>query len=174
VRYSNAINYVLYQAGWFACVLGAAAHHPWIGCAIAGVLIAVHLSLARDVGTELRLIALATTVGLILGTIEIATATYRVTSGSLVAALSPPWLLMMWAQFATTFRWSLRRVIERPLLATLFGAAGGPLAFLAGERLGAVAILPPLSASLVRLAVGWAIAMAILSTTATGRGHPPR
>jgi hypothetical protein len=45
----------------------------------------------------------------------------------------------MWAQFATTFRFSLRTMITRPIPAALFGAAGGPIAFLAGERLGAVA-----------------------------------
>jgi Protein of unknown function (DUF2878) len=54
------------------------------------------------------------------------------------------WLLVMWGQFATTFRFSLRGVMRRPLFAGLFGATGGPIAFLAGERLGAVILLPPL------------------------------
>ena len=34
--------------------------------------------------------------------------------GTVMDALPPPWLLAMWAQFATTFRYSLRTVITRP------------------------------------------------------------
>jgi len=69
----------------------------------------------------------------------------------------------MWAQFATTFRFSLRSVITRPVPAMLFGAAGGPIAFLAGERLGAVTLLPPVAYGLLRLSVSWAIALVVFS-----------
>ena len=96
--------------------------------------------------------------------IQIAAGTYRFTSGTVVAALPPPWLLAMWAQFATTFRSSLRPVITRPTPAALSGATGGPLAFLAGERLGAVTLLPPLTHGLLRLSISWAVALALLST----------
>ena len=95
--------------------------------------------------------------------IQIAAGTYRFTSGTVSDALPPPWLLAMWAQFATTFRFSLRSVITRPVPAMLFGAAGGPIAFLAGERLGAVTLLPPLAYGLLRLSVSWAIALVVFS-----------
>jgi hypothetical protein len=66
-------------------------------------------------------------------------------------------------QFATTFRFSPRGVMRRPLFAGLFGAAGGPIAFLAGERLGAVILLPPLAHGLLQLSLSWAIALLALS-----------
>ena len=69
----------------------------------------------------------------------------------------------MWAQFASSFRFSLRTVITRPVPAVLFGVAGGPIAFLAGERLGAVTLLPPLVYGLLRLSVSWAIALVVFS-----------
>jgi Protein of unknown function (DUF2878) len=69
----------------------------------------------------------------------------------------------MWGQFATTFRFSLRGVMRRPLFAGLFGATGGPIAFLAGERLGAVILLPPLAHGLLQLSVSWAIALLAFS-----------
>jgi len=81
---------------------------------------------------------------------------------------------MTWAQFATTFRHSLRSVMTQIWRATLFGAVGGPVAFLAGEGLGAVTFVPPISMGLLRLAIAWAIALAFLSvvtrrvTRATG------
>ncbi len=81
----------------------------------------------------------------------------------MIEALPPPWLLAMWAQFATTFRFSLRPVITRPIRAALLGAAGGPLAFLAGERLGAVTLLPPLTQTLLCLSINWAIALVVFS-----------
>ena len=100
--------------------------------------------------------------------------TYRFTSGTVIDLLPPPWLIAMWAQLATTFRFSLRRVIAQPVSAALFGAAGGPIAFLAGARLGAVTLLPPLAHGLIRLSIGWAVALIVLSvvTRRARQGSP--
>ena len=38
---------------------------------------------------------------------QIGAGTYRFTSGTVLDALPPPLLLAMWAQFSTTFRYSL-------------------------------------------------------------------
>ena len=157
------INYALYQLGWFACVLGGAWRRPWTGFLVAVILSGVHLALSRERSIEGRLIVLAAAVGAVVEIVQIASGTYRFTSGTVAEALPPPWLLAMWAQFATTFRFSLRRVVTRPVPAMLFGAAGGPIAFLAGERLGAVTLLPPLAHGLLRLSVSWAIALVIFS-----------
>ena len=163
MRHTQLVNYALYQIGWFACVLGAASHRPWTGCLIALILVGVHLALSVERSLEVRLVVLATAVGAVVETIQIAAGTYRFTSGTVSDALPPPWLLAMWAQFATTFRFSLRSVITRPVPAVLFGAAGGPIAFLAGERLGAVTLLPPLAHGLFRLSISWAIALVVFS-----------
>ena len=163
MRHTRLLNYALYQTGWFACVLGGAWHRPWTGLLAAALLAGVHLMLSRERAVELRLVALTLAVGLIAETAQIAAGTYRFTSGTVFETLPPPWLLAMWAQLATTFRFSLRPVITRTGRAALFGAAGGPVAFLAGERLGAVTFLPPLKDSLLRLSITWAIAMAVIS-----------
>ena len=163
MRHTPLVNYALYQAGWFACVLGGASHRPWTGFFIAMILIGAHLTLSLERSLEARLVVMATAVGLAVETVQIATGTYGFSSGMVNNALPPLWLLAMWAQFATTFRFSLRRVVTRPVAAALFGAAGGPLAFLAGERLGAVTLLPPLTHGLLRLSIGWAIALVVFS-----------
>ena len=163
MRHSQLVNYTLYQIGWFACVLGAASQRPWTGCLIAMFLVGVHLALSGERLLEVQLVLLATAVGAAVEMIQVAAGTYRFTSGTVNDALPPPWLLVMWAQFATTFRRSLRGVLTRPVLAMLFGAAGGPIAFLAGERLGAVTLLPPLAPSLLRLSISWAIALVVFS-----------
>ncbi len=163
MKHTHLINYVLYQTGWFACVLGAASLRPWTGFVIAVSLVGVHLALSRERSLEVRLLALTTVVGVVVEIGQIAAGTYRFTSGTVNEALPPPWLLAMWAQFATTFRFSLRSVVTRRVRAVLFGAAGGPLAFLAGERLGAVTLLPPLTHGLLRLSISWALALVIFS-----------
>lgn len=157
------LNYTLYQLGWFACVLGAAWHHPFAGFVIALSLIAIHIAVVDDRWLEARLVLFAVVVGLVVERIQLAAPTYQFTSGVIVEGLPPPWLLALWAQLATTFRFSLRHVFARPLVALLFGAVGGPLAFLAGARLGAVTLVPPVGAGLLRLSICWTVAMAIFA-----------
>jgi hypothetical protein len=164
VRHTHLVNYALYQLGWVACVLGAAWHRPWTGFLIATILVGVHLALSRERPLEVRLMVLTTAVGAAVEVGQAAAGTYRFTSGTIIDALPPAWLLAMWAQFATTFRFSLRSVVARPVSAVLFGAVGGPVAFLAGERLGAVTLLPPLSNGLLRLSISWAVALVLFST----------
>ena len=163
MRHTQLVNYGLYQIGWFACVLCGASHRPWTGFVIATILVGVHLALSPERSLEVRLVVLATAVGAVVEMGQIAAGTYRFTSGTVIDALPPPWLLAMWAQFATTFRFSLRTMITRPIRAALLGAAGGPIAFLAGERLGAVTLLPPLRHGLLRLSISWAIALVVFS-----------
>lgn len=68
---------------------------------------------------------------------QVRSGTYAFTSGVVVAWMSPPRLLMMWGQFATTFRSSLSAIMLVPGRAVVFGGLGGPIAFWAGERWGA-------------------------------------
>ncbi len=158
-RYTSLLNYLFYQAGWFACVLGAAAGRPWLGFLLAAALIGAHLWLSHDRRHELRRIGLAVAMGGAVEAAQIAAGTYYFTSGTVIAVLPPPWLLIMWAQMATTFDFSLRPIVSRPVAAVVFGALGGPIAFLAGERLGAVTLQRPLVPGLLLLAISWAIAM---------------
>ncbi len=153
-RATLIVNYTLYQAGWLAAVGGAAVAHGEAGAGLAAALIAAHLWLTRQRAVELRLLVLATLTGLAVEAWQLQAGTYRVLSGAAPAATPPLWLLALWAQFATTFRYSLRRVLARPWTALLFGAIGGPLAFVAGERLGAVELTTPVWPGLLRLARG--------------------
>ena len=170
MRHTQLLNYALYQAGWFACVLGASWRHPWVGFVIAVALIGAHLALTSERRIELRLVMLATAVGAAVELVQIAAGTYRFTSGTLSAALPPLWLLALWAQLATA-------VIVRPWTAVLLGGIGGPLAFIAGERLGAVTLLPPVTLAVLRLSIAWALACGAFSVVVrrvTSDGPWPR
>ena len=171
MKHTTLVNYALYQAGWFGCVLGAAWRHPWIGLAVALALAAAHLLLSRERAIEVRLMLLAAAVGFVVETAQLAAGTYRFPAGTIAESLPPPWLLALWLQIATAFRYSLRRIVSPLVPAVLFGAIGGPVAFLAGARLGAVEFLPPVTSGLLRLSLAWMAALALFSV-ATRRVLP--
>jgi hypothetical protein len=79
----------------------------------------------------------------------------------------------MWAMFATTLNLSRRWMQRRLLLASLLGAIFGPLAYLAGEELGAVNFESRFLA-ISALAVIWAVSMPLLMSVATRWSGSPR
>jgi len=166
-------NGALYQTGWFACVLGAAWGHGTVGAVAAGALMAGHLVASPDRRTDLRTMLGTLTIGGVVEGLQIAAGTYQTLGGGVPGPVPPLWLLALWAHFATTFRYSLRALVARPWAAVLFGALGGPVAFLAGERLGAVTLARPLGASLTALALGWAAAMTLVALAFGGQARRP-
>lgn len=171
-RAAYVLNYAAYQFGWLAAILGAAAGFGTAGAGIGFVLTAGHVLLARDRRGELLLVVAALVCGVAVESWQIASGTYRVLADGSPGGLPPPWLLALWAQFATTFRFSLRRIMTDPRAALVFGAVGGPVAFLAGERLGAVVLQVPLGPGLARLVVAWAAALAALAWAARRLAAP--
>lgn len=65
---------------------------------------------------------------------------------------------MLWLGFASTLNVSLRWMHGRYWIGVLFGAVGGPLSYLAAEKLGAISMLQP-QGLLITLAAGWAVMM---------------
>jgi hypothetical protein len=160
-----ALNFLAFQVGWFACVLGAANGFAWVGALAVLAAAVLHLRRARRPGGELRLLLAAMALGLVLDSLLLATGWVAYPGsfpgGQWLPALAPYWLVAMWALFATTLNVSMGWLRGRPLLAALFGAIGGPLSYWAGARLGAMELLQPVAA-LAALAVVWALAMPLL------------
>jgi hypothetical protein len=156
-----AANLLLFQAGWFACVLGAARGFPWQGALVA-LLIAAFIAIRSPHPLdELVLIAVAALVGFAFDS-ALALAGWVDFEGAMPTQLvAPVWMVALWALFATTLNVSLRWLREWPALGVLFGAIGGPVAYYAGERLGALQFADPLP-GLVAVAAGWALATPLL------------
>ena len=156
-----AINVVIYQLCWFACILGAANGLPTLGVAIVAAAVAYHLYSAQLAVPELILIAIAALIGAAWDSLLVAAGWLVYPNGMLLEGTAPYWIVALWISFATTFNVSLRWFKQRLLLAALFGAVGGPLAFLAGERLGGV-VFTSYPAALTALALGWALLMPLM------------
>ena len=155
------LNFVAFQLGWFACVVGAARGWPLTGTAIAAVIVAWHIVRAARPAQELKLALFALLIGVLWESSLIALGLIDFTSGTLLAGLAPPWILALWALFATTLNLSLGWLKQRWLLAALLGAVAGPLSYWAGMRLGAVQFVAPWPA-LTALSIGWAVMTPLL------------
>ncbi len=148
--------------------MGAANGWPVAGLAAAVITIALHLVLSSNPLAQTKFIVFVTCVGLLVeSTLTYAGFTRFVTflvstAYSLPPPLPPVWLLAMWAAFATIVTVSLTWLQTKPILAFLLGAVGGPLAYIAGERLGAMTLLEPRIMSIAALAFAWGIVTVLL------------
>jgi hypothetical protein len=155
------INFAAFQLGWFACVLGAANGLPWLGPVVVAAVVALHLATARRALPEVYLVFAAMVLGLVQDSVLLATGWLSYSVGLWLPGLAPYWIVSMWALFATTLNVSMSWMRGRPVLTVLMGAVGGPLSYLAGEKLGAIELTQPVQA-LAALALAWAIAMPLL------------
>jgi hypothetical protein len=167
---TKLLNLALYQGGWFACVFGAADGYPWLGAGAALLLVGVHVVLARERSAEWKLILLAGALGTGVDSGLMHLGVFRYTSGQWLAWVCPMWMTVMWMQFATLLRYSVHWLRGRYWLGALLGAAGGPLAYASGVRLGAAAFGWPTGYSLLALALVWsAVTPALLWVEQTTR-----
>ncbi len=156
-------NFLLFQLGWLACVLGGRGSWHWAGTVLVLGIVMFHVSRASRPRAELILILVALLVGAAWDSLLVWADLLKYAHGLFNSDLAPHWIIAMWALFATTLNVSLRWLKGRWFLATLLGAIGGPLAYFAGHRLGAVD-MPDQTLALATLALGWSVLMPLLMT----------
>ena len=161
---SLVTNFVLFQLGWFACVLGGAYDQTLLGSLIAMAVIAYHFYNAPDAIKEFRLLMLALIIGLVFESIVTAQHFARYSHGQMFEFIAPLWMILMWPLFATTLNLSMRWLKGMaPLLIALVGALFAPLAYFSGNRLGAVQY-DDMMLSMGLIAIAWSALLPVLVT----------
>ncbi|MDH4175573.1 MAG: DUF2878 domain-containing protein [Betaproteobacteria bacterium] len=160
-RMAFALNIVLFQVGWFACVLGAAHGYAWAGALAALAIVAWHVARASDPRREAALVAFAAALGVVFESLLVQSGWIRFGAGVLVEGAATYWMVALWALFATTLNVSLRALRAHAWLAALLGTVGGPLAYYAGARLGALEFVAT-GAGLAAIGAGWAVLTPLL------------
>ena len=165
-------NVLGFQAVWFASVIGAANGLPWAGPLAAMVYAAAHFAWTPDRRGDLRMLAIAVSMGVVADSLLAATGVLAFASPWPWTFAAPVWILAMWAGFALTLNHSMAFLRGRWLMAAGFGALGGPLAYWGAARgFDAVDFGLGLPVALGALAVLWGAAMPALYAlhgTATG------
>ena len=156
-------NFVVFEAAWFACILGVAHGQPLWGTA--ALAVAWHLAICARPATELALVGLLCAIGLVAESVMVALGHVAYPCGQPVAWLAPYWLVALWGEFAIALNVTLRWLRRRALLAAALGAVFGPLSFLGGVRLGAARFIDE-PAALASLAVMWALLMPLVTAAA--------
>ena len=164
------VNFIGFQIGWFACVLGAANDKALLGMIIALGIVIYHVVAQADSINELKLVLVAVVIGLFWETWVLNSDILHYPSHPDALFWAPSWLIMMWALFATTINLSMGWLKDRWVLAVFMGAIFGPLAFVAGEKLGAVVFLDS-TLSIITLAIGWGLLMPLLLWIAERINH---
>lgn len=166
----NLGNFFAYQLTWLAVIMTAARDVAWAGAAIALIVAASHLAL-RPGSREIKLMGLCAGIGVLIDSTLAITGQVRF-AAAWPDHLAPYWMLCLWIAFATTLSHSLRWLMNRPIAAAAAGAVGGPLAYLAAGRLGALDIATP-STTLPLIALLYTPGMIALSMTVM-RAEMPR
>lgn len=153
-----------YQLVWFAAVIGAEHGLSWPG--LVGMLIyaSIQISLTGHVKTHLSLMVAAIVMGCLVdgGLAYSGLVHYRAPWPS--PAFAPLWIVSLWATFSLTFTISLAYLQKRLGVAVLFGAIGGPVAYIsASHGFHVVTFSDPSWHGLLFLGTGWAIATPILA-----------
>lgn len=171
----NAVNFIAYQVGWFAIVLTAARGRVWVAPLVAASLFALHLALTDHRRGEAWFVPLAALLGFGVDSLQAAARVFAFTPDLLAPWPCPLWILSLWVGFATLLNGSLRWLQRRLALAALLGLAGGPLAYLGGERLGALQFPVNRWLSLASVAIAWAMltpALLLLARRSRGGAAP--
>jgi hypothetical protein len=159
------VSFVAFQLCWFACVGGAARGVPWVGPLAVAAYVATHLYVTpagRERTGQGWLLALAGGAGYAADSVLVLSGVLTFPPHAVLGWPSTIWMVALWVLQAATLRGMMPWIRGRFTLAAVVGAIGGPLAYLAGERMGAAALGPTHAAALTVIAVEWALAMPAL------------
>ncbi|HLO41639.1 MAG TPA: DUF2878 domain-containing protein [Phycisphaerales bacterium] len=150
------LNFVIFQVAWGAIVLSAARGWWWAApaCAASALLIAVWMS--QRPRAEVLLAIVVTAAGCSIDAVLVASGVVAMQHEAFDGLRTAAWFASLWCAYSTLLNASMSWLKGRVVLGILFGAVGGPLAYLAGQRLGAVS-LPMGWKSLATLAGEWAV-----------------
>jgi hypothetical protein len=163
----NIVNFLFFQVGWFSCVLGAAHGYLLAGPIVVCILFAAHLLINKPLMLQEIIIgSCAMLCGIFFDTLCIALGVYVPVRYLIPDPYIPLWFLALWLNFGITINFSLKVFSKSLALAAVLGGVGGPLAYYAGEKFGAISFGVLEIHPLIVIGVGWAITLPVLFITA--------
>ncbi|AAY94375.1 DUF2878 domain-containing protein [Pseudomonas protegens] len=160
------VNALLFQLGWFICVLSG--DSLWLLLGVAILLAHLHwIGRWADEGPMIVGIAL---IGIALDSFLSWLGVFQFQQVSL---LVPLWLMLLWALLAITLRHGLAWSARPWWLGCVLGALGGPLSYYAGGRLAGVTFPYGTGPTLLGLGLLWALLLPLLHVLARPAPQEP-
>lgn len=170
---ANILNFLLFQMGWFVTCLSAAWGKPVVGVLFISVWLVTHIwyfEVSRR--QEVKLIIGAAIIGVLIDSTLVYSGVISFPAQARLGSPTTVWMVMLWMGFAATLSHSLGWLRNKTGLAMVFGFLGGPLAYFAGDRFGAINM--ELSApSVFAIGISWAIAMFVLTKITSSNNDSP-
>lgn len=155
------INFILFQLGWFVTIYAAAHGMPYVGVVYTITWMLVHLFLMNGMrNAEFRFLLFAALIGYLLDSLLVVSEFIAFPEQTILAGPSPVWMVCLWINLAATINFSLSWLKERYALAGVMAAVAGPLAYAAGEKLGAITLFG--NTSYLTVSIMWCLAMPLL------------
>ena len=156
------MNFIIFQACWFACVIGAAKNLGWLGPILVFITVPLQIHLlTENHKTEILFTVICGISGSLLVTLMIVANVYTPVDRG-CGQICPPWMTALWFNFALLVSISLAWLKGKYVTAFILGGLAGPVAYWGGEKLGALSVVSTFSSGYLILAFMWALALPLL------------
>ncbi|MBS7561531.1 MULTISPECIES: DUF2878 domain-containing protein [Pseudomonas] len=160
-------NALLFQLGWFICVLSGDSAWLLLGVAI----LLAHFRWIGSWAGESRMIVGVALIGITLDSFLHWLGVFQFQQVSL---LIPLWLMLLWILLGTTLRHCLAWTARPWWLASILGALCGPLSYYAGGRLAGVTFAYGLWPTLLGLGLLWGVLLPLFHVLARPTEEAPQ
>ncbi len=156
------LNAVIFDLAWLVNVMPAGQGLTWYGPLFSMCWLLFHMAyypLKRL--SDLRLCIIAALIGYAADSLLVISDMMSFPQHAQLGGPSTLWMVALWINLALTLNHSLIWLRHRYLLAAILGAIAAPLAYLAGNKLGAIT-LEDGYVSLLSIGLMWMMAMPLL------------
>lgn len=160
------LDILLFLLAWLGAVVLAAGGHGYLATLPPLAAIVLHVVVSRTRSAALGVIVLAGVVGLVAESLLLALG-FTSYAGHVPTTLAPPvWVIALWASFGILHDVTHAAMRGEGANVAALGALAGPVAYYAGERLGAITLAEPLWITYLVLMAIWALAAPLLTAAA--------
>ena len=156
------INFLCFQAGWFAVAYLGGSGQGVLGTVIMFLLASVSLAFTKSKARKFAYMLLAVVIGTVFDSLFLNGNFYSFKSSPTLPWSYPIWMSAMWYGFASTVDLSLAWLRGRWGLLVLFGFFGGPASYYAGTKFGELYFTSSSIVSLLMVGVFWAFITPLL------------
>lgn len=159
----NILNFLLFQIGWFSCLLLSGFWPLLLGL----LILLLHFFVIVPDGekvSESVFLCKVLFVGFLLEALYLSADVLEKADQS---ELPSSWLLLIWLLFGSTFRYSMSWLRPKLVLAAAFSMIAAPMSYMSGAALnGSVALGEPMLTSIAFLGITWALIFPVLLVVA--------